>query len=228
MKKNFPPVLLVTMVTVVISVTAGLLAPDTSVQPEQCRSLVVRTASALVKSPLYLGLYRLCLLRLRGGEPPLRTLFEFYRDPRLFLGAFAANYSVSLVIYVINDIIGSAEHHGLAAVTTALKLVVIVISVLFFAVDFAYALEPEKGVVKAFGRSVKSALGVKRLLVIFGAALLVSAVTNLYGSLMLSVYGTLYIVLEYLQFVPDTVCLLMTIYAGNWLLRTDEEPPDDF
>lgn len=190
----------------------------------------------LLVSPLYIGLYRFCFARLRGENPKIRSMFDFYTSPKRFFGSFVAKNLVAAAVAVAAAVISmsiglflsfAAEDNGSAAAVTLatmaigaiVAIVSAVIMLFFFFTEYGYALFPEDGVINAVRNSF--AMAKRYWLKIVGIMVLKAVINYAFSALILGL-GTYFKPIELLAFVSTAVTTWISITFVHVVLSGDK------
>ena len=186
----------------------------------------------LLFSSFYIGFYRYCFSRIEKEKKTVAAVFDFYKKERFWKAVAANNFALipvlisALVILPVTAIASSfifsvrGVNHG--AVNYLLFLIVIALIVfavteLFFLTPYAYAKNPDEGVIQAAKRSVRLCKKVFAglMLLHFAEIALLYGFGRLYFSV---INGEIYIGLSFPIFYAIKIILELIFGAfSTWL-----------
>lgn len=152
--------------------------------------------TAVIISPLYIGLYKFCFLRLNDEPARLGTIFEFYRSPKKIVSSAAAKELCTWVTRIISFLLelgvsfvlqAEAESNDAAQLYQALIMITgivslavsICISLFFWLTEYIYARKSENGIIAAFKNAVEYSRGSRWK--IFGITFFQGTISVLYA-----------------------------------------------
>lgn len=210
-------------------------------------TVLMSLIGSLIFAPSTMGLYCFCFARLRGENPKIRSLFDFYTSPKRFFGSFVAKNLVAAAVAVATVIITltfglfftfAAEDSGSAAAVVGATMLVgaisavvtVIIMLFFFFAEYGYALFPEDGVINAVRNSF--AMAKRYWLRTVGIIALCGAVNYVFSALFhrLAFF-------DMLSFIPTSVTTWIGVTFVHYVLsgdkpkaeskQADEETEDD-